>query len=71
MNPEVHDKPGVGIGLYLARTIMELQKGYIEVQSGSGKRGASFRLYFFFFSSERSITQLIKGFIYNLVIIKK
>ena len=26
--PEVHDKPGVGIGLYLARTIMELQKGY-------------------------------------------
>ena len=29
--PEVHDKPGVGMGLYLARTIMELQKGYIEV----------------------------------------
>ena len=43
--PEVHDKPGVGIGLYLARTIMELQKGYIEVQSEVGK-GASFRLYF-------------------------
>ncbi|MFR6538671.1 MAG: sensor histidine kinase [Lachnospiraceae bacterium] len=43
--PEVHDKPGVGIGLYLARTIMELQKGYIEVQSEVG-RGASFRLYF-------------------------
>lgn len=42
--PEVHDKPGVGIGLYLARTIMELQKGYIEVQSEVG-RGASFRLY--------------------------
>ena len=43
--PEVHDKPGVGIGLYLARTIMELQKGYIEVQSEVGK-GACFRLYF-------------------------
>lgn len=43
--PEVHDKPGVGIGLYLARNIMELQKGYIEVQSEVG-RGASFRLYF-------------------------
>ena len=43
--PEVHDKPGVGIGLYLARTIMELQKGYIEVQSEMGK-GACFRLYF-------------------------
>lgn len=42
--PEVHDKPGVGIGLYLARTIMELQKGYIAVQSEVGK-GASFQLY--------------------------
>ncbi|MDO4338196.1 MAG: HAMP domain-containing sensor histidine kinase [Eubacteriales bacterium] len=43
--PEVHDKPGVGIGLYLARMIMELQNGYIEVQSETGK-GACFRLYF-------------------------
>ena len=43
--PEVHDKPGVGIGLYLARTIMELQKGYIEVRSEIGK-GACFNLYF-------------------------
>ena len=42
--PEVHEKPGVGIGLYLARTIIELQKGYIEVQSEVGK-GACFRLY--------------------------
>lgn len=42
--PEVHDKPGVGIGLYLARRIMELQKGYIEVRSEAGK-GACFRLY--------------------------
>ena len=43
--PEVHDKPGVGIGLYLARTIMELQRGYIEVRSEAG-RGACFNLYF-------------------------
>ena len=35
--PEVHDKPGVGIGLYLARKIIELQNGYIEVQSEIGK----------------------------------
>lgn len=42
--PEVHDKPGVGIGLYLARGIIELQKGYIEVRSEAGK-GACFRLY--------------------------
>ena len=42
--PEVHDKPGVGIGLYLARRIIELQKGYIEVWSETGK-GACFRLY--------------------------
>lgn len=43
--PEVHDKPGVGVGLYLARKIMELQKGYIDVQSEIGK-GACFCLYF-------------------------
>ena len=42
--PEVHDKPGVGIGLYLARRIIELQKGYIEVRSEAGE-GACFRLY--------------------------
>lgn len=42
--PEVHDNPGVGIGLYLARRIIELQKGYIEVRSEAGK-GACFRLY--------------------------
>ena len=43
--PEVHDKPGVGIGLYLARKIAEFQKGYIEVPSEVGK-GACFSLYF-------------------------
>ena len=37
--------PGVGIGLYLARMIMELQRGYIEVKSEPGK-GACFSLYF-------------------------
>lgn len=42
--PEVHEKSGVGIGLYLARKIIELQKGYIEVQSEEGK-GACFFLY--------------------------
>lgn len=42
--PEVHDKPGVGIGLYLARKIIELQKGYIEVRSDAGK-GSCFQLY--------------------------
>ena len=42
--PEVHDKPGVGIGLYLARRILEFQKGYIEVQSEIGK-GACFCMY--------------------------
>ena len=43
--PEVHEKPGAGIGLYLARKIMEIQKGYIEVQSEAGQ-GATFNLYF-------------------------
>lgn len=43
--PEVHGQPGVGIGLYLARKIIELQRGYIEVQSEQGK-GACFSLYF-------------------------
>lgn len=43
--PEVHDQPGVGIGLYLARKIIELQNGYIEVQSEIGN-GSCFCLYF-------------------------
>lgn len=42
--PEVHDKNGVGIGLFLARKIMELQNGYIEVHSQMGV-GSDFALY--------------------------
>lgn len=41
--PEVHEQEGVGIGLYLARKIVELQKGYIEVTSEVGE-GAEFRI---------------------------
>lgn len=42
--PEVHDQPGVGIGLYLARKILELQSGYIEVRS-QAEQGAEFCMY--------------------------
>lgn len=34
---EVHDEPGVGIGLYLAREIITRQGGYIKVSSEVGK----------------------------------
>lgn len=33
----VHDKPGVGIGLYLARKIITMQGGYIKASSEVGK----------------------------------
>ena len=42
--PEVHDQEGIGIGLYLARKIIELQNGYIEVRSEAGQ-GADFQIY--------------------------
>lgn len=42
--PEVHDTEGVGVGLYLARQIISMQKGYIEVQSELGQ-GAEFRIF--------------------------
>lgn len=37
---EVHEQPGVGIGLYLARDIITQQGGYIKVVSESGKGSA-------------------------------
>lgn len=43
--PDVHNTEGVGIGLYLAREIICMQKGYIEVESES-RNGSTFHLYF-------------------------
>lgn len=41
----VHSEKGTGIGLYLAREIMEAQHGYIKVNSEAGK-GSTFSLFF-------------------------
>ena len=41
---EVHDQPGVGIGLYLAREIITRQGGYIKVTSEVG-RGSVFSVF--------------------------
>ena len=41
---EVHDEPGVGIGLYLAREIITRQGGYIKVSSEIG-RGSTFSVF--------------------------
>ena len=40
----VHDQPGVGIGLYLAREIVTRQGGYIKVASEPGK-GSAFSVF--------------------------
>ena len=40
----VHDQPGVGIGLYLAREIISRQGGYIKVTSEPG-RGSTFSVF--------------------------
>ena len=40
---EIHDQPGVGIGLYLTREIVTRQGGYIKVVSALGK-GSEFSL---------------------------
>ena len=42
--PEVHDEEGIGVGLYLAREIISMQEGYIEVVSEAGA-GAEFRIF--------------------------
>ena len=42
--PEVSQKEGIGIGLYLTRKIITVQNGYIEVHSEPGK-GAEFQIY--------------------------
>lgn len=42
--PEVHDMEGVGIGLYLARKIISMQNGYIEVNSQVGM-GSTFSIF--------------------------
>lgn len=41
---EVHDIPGIGIGLYLAREIITMQGGYIKVVSKAGE-GAIFSVF--------------------------
>lgn len=42
--PEVHNQEGIGIGLYLAREIITMQNGYIEVTSELYK-GAVFSVF--------------------------
>lgn len=42
--PEVHETEGIGVGLYLARKIITLQKGYIQVLSQPGE-GSEFLIY--------------------------
>ncbi|MCX4320363.1 HAMP domain-containing sensor histidine kinase [Lachnospiraceae bacterium 38-14] len=42
--PEVHETEGIGVGLYLARKIITLQKGYMQVQSGPGE-GSEFSIF--------------------------
>lgn len=42
--PEVHDSEGIGVGLYLARKIITMQSGYIQVESEVGQ-GSTFFIY--------------------------
>ncbi len=42
---EVRDNEGIGVGLYLARQLVEEQGGYIKVKSAPGK-GSTFELFF-------------------------
>lgn len=41
---EIHDIPGIGIGLYLAREIITMQGGYIKVSSQQGQ-GSTFSVF--------------------------
>lgn len=41
----VSDRPGVGIGLYLAREVMNAQNGYIKLSSKEGE-GSTFSMFF-------------------------
>ncbi len=41
---EVHDEPGIGIGLYLTREIITRQGGYVKVTSEAGK-GSTFSVF--------------------------
>ena len=43
-SPEVSDKPGLGIGLYLCREIIQMQEGYIKVSSVHGT-GTTFSIF--------------------------
>ena len=42
--PEIHDDEGIGVGLYLARKIITMQHGYIQLKSKPGY-GSDFTVY--------------------------
>ncbi len=53
----VSDRPGVGIGLYLAREVMKAQNGYIKLSSKEGE-GSIFSL---FFMKEEFYRECVRG----------
>ena len=42
-SPQMKDREGVGLGLFLSREILKKQKGYIKVKNG--EKGACFQIY--------------------------